>query len=456
MASGGEPKRRRLRYYEKGNSSDVPKSTLAHYRAINSSTSSENTELSSQSLPSTIAAHVSDSESRTRASSVHSDSDLAGSETPPGVTYDDDDVYDDDVYDDDELYSSSDDEHNADDTETADGGQYVDENIPPPDAMSQEDFLAAGLREFGSQTLPHSTTTKAEAIALMMSFVSANGLSWKALDDLVKMGNIFFAPAADVFPRSKYLFRKLWRSKTENLVEYHYYCTSCSDLLSCRSGTDSLLCPTCEKESKAKELKKSGAFFVTLKMHEQLKQVISQTKAMLHDSFSSMPSSEPVVIADITSAKTHCQLRASGHLGASDLTLTVNTDGSPVFSSSGASIWPIQFTINELPVPERFEHSTLAGLWFGKGHPNMALFLNKFVEDINSMEPVVWEHQGTCHSSKALVICFSVDAPARSAVQNCVLFKGYFGCPWCLIKGDYIEGENIALEFSTVAKKFIQ
>ncbi|CAN7981164.1 unnamed protein product [Ixodes pacificus] len=245
------------------------------------------------------------------------------------------------------------------------------------------------------------------------------------------MGSIFFAPAADVFPRSKYLFRKLWGSKTEKLVD---------DLLSSRDGMDSLFCPTCEEENKANELKRSGAFFVTLKMHEQLKQVISETKAMLHDSISSMPSSESVVIADITSAKTHCQLRASGRLGASDLTLTVNTDGSPVFSSSGASIWPIQFTVNELPVSQRFEHCTLAGLWFGKGHPNMALFLNKFVEDINSMEPVVWEHQGTRHSSRAFVICFSVDAQARSAVQNCVLFNGYFGCPWCLIKGDYIEG----------------
>lgn len=145
MASGGEPKRRRLRYYEKGNSFDFPKSTMAHYRAINSLTSSANTELSSQSLPSTIAVHVSDRESRTRASSVHSDSEPAGSESPPGGTYDEDD----------ELYSSSDEEHSADDTETADEGQYVDENNPPPDAMSEEEFLSAGLCEFGLETLPH-------------------------------------------------------------------------------------------------------------------------------------------------------------------------------------------------------------------------------------------------------------------------------------------------------------
>ncbi|CAN7944676.1 unnamed protein product [Ixodes hexagonus] len=175
-------------------------------------------------------------------------------------------------------------------------------------------------------------------------------------------------------------------------------------------------------------------------MHEQLKQVIIQTKAFLHDSLSKVSTSDPTLITDITEGKTHRQLRAAGLLGNSDLTLTVNTDGSPVFSSSGASIWPIQFTGNELPVPQRFDHCTLAGLWFGKGHPNMALFLTKFVEDINGMEPVIWEHGGTRHSSRAFVLCFSVDAPARSAVQNCVLFNGYFGCPWCLIKGVYIEG----------------
>lgn len=39
------------------------------------------------------------------------------------------------------------------------------------------------------------------------------------------------------------------------------------------------------------------------------------------------------------------------------------------------------------------------------------------------------------------VLCVSVDAPARAAVQNMVTFNGYFGCTWCLIRGEHREAE---------------
>lgn len=432
MASGEEPKRRRLMYLEEGNPLDVPKSTLAHYRVA---APSGNLVDSRACEPSTRA-HASVSvnfASESPLSSVICDSPVSGS----NLTNEDQEQASSTTPETHEDFSgdSSLDDFNVDgderipgNTDTSSSGSDFDD-FPHPDAMSEEDFLAAGLRQFGSETLPHSTTTKAEALAMMMSFLSANGLSWKALDDLLKMSNTFFAPVSDVFPRSKYLFRKMWASKTDDLVDYHYYCNTCNDLLSPCDGEDNLICPTCDKESKAKQLKRAGSFFVTIKMHEQLKQVISKTKDALQTNLARIASSDSSLITDITEGRTHCQLRSSGILGTSDLTVTVNTDGSPVFSSSGVSIWPIQFTVNELPVSLRFQHCTLAGLWFGKEHPDMTLFLAKFVEGINCMPPVLWEHAGNLHSSRAYVICLCVDAPARSAVQNCVLFNGYFGCP---------------------------
>ncbi|CAN7984370.1 unnamed protein product, partial [Ixodes hexagonus] len=97
------------------------------------------------------------------------------------------------------------------------------------------------------------------------------------------------------------------------------------------------------------------------------------------------------------------------------------------------------FLVNELPVAERFQHCTVAGLWFGKGHPSMTLFLEQFVEGINNMSPVVWEHEGITHTSQAYVVCWCLDAPARAAVQNCILYNGYIGCPWCLTRGEYLD-----------------
>ncbi|KAG0442803.1 hypothetical protein HPB47_015604 [Ixodes persulcatus] len=310
---------------------------------------------------------------------------------------------------------------------------------PPP--VSEEDALAAGLRAFGTETLPHSTTTKAAAVAMIMALVASEGLSWKGLDNLLLMVNAFFHPEPAVLPQSKYLFRKLWAAETESAAAYHFYCRSCNDLL--EVAEDDGICPTCEASNKLKDVKKDGDFFVFLDVNKQLNHIIQMNKPALHEKLSGVArhrESDASVISDITQAEAYVKLRSSGTLQGSDLTLTVNTDGSP-------------FTVNELPVPQRFKVSALAGLWFGRGHPNMTLFLGKFVEGVTTMEPVLWQHEDTQHSSRAYVLCCCVDAPARSSVQNIVLYNGYYGCPWCLIKGDYIDGSLRFLSFDDAPER---
>lgn len=81
------------------------------------------------------------------------------------------------------------------------------------------------------------------------------------------------------------------------------------------------------------------------------------------------------VLHDITDGRAYKDLREKNSVGHDDVTLTVNTDGSPVLSSFGASLWPIQFIVSELIPHERFKHCTLAGLWFRKNHPNMRVSL---------------------------------------------------------------------------------
>ncbi|XP_040073253.1 uncharacterized protein LOC115332464 [Ixodes scapularis] len=325
-----------------------------------------------------------------------------------------------------------------------------EETTERPPLVDEGDLIAASLRAFGAETLPHSTTTKAAAVAMIMAFVASEGLTWKGLDNLLVMINFFFAPEPAVLPPSKYLFRKLWGSETESAVVRHYYCRACNDLLDI--AEEAGICPTCEKTTSLNDAKKDGAFFVVLDIHKQLNHVVQRSKPALHTKLTQVARDPGTAstITDITDGQAYAKLKASGTVQGSDLTLTVSTDGSPVFTSSGASVWPIQFTVNELPVPERFRLSTLAGLWFGKGHPNMTLFLGKFVEGVNAMEPVLWQHQATRHSSKAFVLCFCLDAPARSSVQNIVLFNGYFGCPWCHIKGDYVDGSLRFLSFEDV------
>lgn len=83
-------------------------------------------------------------------------------------------------------------------------------NGPVPQFHDTE-LLAQCVRHFGNKTLPSSSTTLAEAVVLIMAFVVAHGLTWSAVDDLLKLVDALFGHRPSGLPRSKYLFRKLDR-----------------------------------------------------------------------------------------------------------------------------------------------------------------------------------------------------------------------------------------------------
>ncbi|KAG0444676.1 hypothetical protein HPB47_013520, partial [Ixodes persulcatus] len=411
MADAPPTRRRRLMYMEKGGSSSIPKSTLCRMRKEGLSG----------------LGSLGSSQDSGDAASDACDVGSSGHDTSVGH------ISESDIASDELELSDVDVESTSFPSAEPSGGD------PRAGAATATDALTSALREFGREGLPHSCTTKGEAVAMVMSLMVAGGLSWADLDNLLVVINTMFAPAADVLPRSKYLFRKLWTKQTDALIQYHFYCTCCCDRMTGTPDSEELTCQTCSHRTSARQLKNEGAFFVTLNMHDQLQHVITKTKTFLQDALTKVPP-PPGDISDVTEGRACREMRSSGTLNNDDVTLTVNTDGSPVFSSSGASVWPIQFLVNELPAPERFKHCTLAGLWFGKGHPNMALFLEQFVDGLNSMDPVVWEQDGLSHASRAYILCWCLDAPARAAVQNCTLFNGYIGCPWCLTRGEHLDG----------------
>lgn len=67
------------------------------------------------------------------------------------------------------------------------------------------------------------------------------------------------------------------------------------------------------------------------------------------------------------------------------VTAIFNTDGAPRFESSQDSIWPIQIQINELPPQSRLKNVITCGMWFGKNKPEMSIFLNIFVKEMNKI-----------------------------------------------------------------------
>ncbi|KAG0417210.1 hypothetical protein HPB47_005793, partial [Ixodes persulcatus] len=268
--------------------------------------------------------------------------------------------------------------------------------------LDNDSLLERCLAEFGSATLPNSTTTKAAAVAMLMSIVSANSLTWTLLEQLLGFVDMLFGATAHVLPRSKYLFRKLWYSRTSAVAKKYPYCESCTGLLE-SSTTSGLICAACNISYNEETVLKAGSYFTILDVGEQLKHVISKEKKELSENIGKIEAalSQPEV-TDVTTASSYRCLKQDGVLKKGDLTLIVNTDGSPVFKSSRSSIWPVQFSVSELPPKIRFTSTTLAGLWFGRKHPNMSVFMKTFAENVVATPPIKWSYEGADYTSRCI------------------------------------------------------
>lgn len=70
----------------------------------------------------------------------------------------------------------------------------------------------------------------------------------------------------------------------------------------------------------------------------------------------------------------------------------------------------------------------------------MDIFQGAFVEAMNTLSEndFTLEHQGTEKIFKAFCICCAVDSVARAPMQGLTQFNGYYGCNWCLQKGERV------------------
>ncbi|KAH7932922.1 hypothetical protein HPB49_004901 [Dermacentor silvarum] len=125
----------------------------------------------------------------------------------------------------------------------------VEDGSPP--RLIEEEILATTFAAFSSEKLPNLGTSKAGAAAMAMSFAVAHGLTWTALGDLAALVNSI--TGADVLPRNKYAFRKLWSTKKSDLVNYWYLCDVCKALWKVAmhyalSVAPKKMCPLCIQE----------------------------------------------------------------------------------------------------------------------------------------------------------------------------------------------------------------
>ena len=83
----------------------------------------------------------------------------------------------------------------------------------------------------------------------------------------------------------------------------------------------------------------------------------------------------------------------------------------------------------------------LAGLWFGKDKPNMPIFLEPCVDQMNKLSSkgvqCIINGVEKCINVFTLICC--VDSVARAPVQGFTQFNGAYGCGQCLYPGEWVQ-----------------
>ncbi|KAH7974017.1 hypothetical protein HPB49_008412 [Dermacentor silvarum] len=138
------------------------------------------------------------------------------------------------------------------------------------------------------------------------------------------------------------------------------------------------------------------------------------------------------VMSDITDVN-YNDYKMRQRIYGTDLTLTLNSDGSPVFNSSNYSIWPVQLALNELPPRLCWNNIMTQVLWYGKEHPDMTRALQAFVRQLQELNKtgLTRTFANTIVKSKVFCICCA-DSPARAAMQHRVQFNGLLWMPLVL------------------------
>jgi len=278
---------------------------------------------------------------------------------------------------------------------------------------------------------PGCRITVFESALLLMAFFLHFKLSYRCMTFLMKLLELHL-PAHNNMIKSVYLLKKYFSFDSLGRKE-HKFCVACKIIVATEN------CENCNSRN-------FDSFFI-FDMESQFKKLFSR----------------PQFLADLTK-RTHLMVPdnllhhiTDGSLYKSvktqfqsvyDFSLMLYTDGMNIFNSSKCAIWPLVFTIIELPTPCRtLPHNIIfGGLWCSKLKPNFDLFLKPIYEQFqkfkNGLNFTLPNRENIV--VRPFLLCFTADKPAKASVLKMVGHGGRFGCSRCLIKGEGVKVDGQA------------
>lgn len=299
----------------------------------------------------------------------------------------------------------------------------------------QEDKEQEEPEDEGSKPLyAGAPVTLVESMLLVLVYAMKHQLTGVALTDLLVLISLH-CMIPNVCKTSLYLFNKFFKNITTSL-KLHRFCSKCYYLL---EDEEVQICPICQRSLSSRS---SVSYFIEIPLIEQLRDMFLREN--FYDDLQyrfNRRKKNGENIEDIYDGKLYKEFSKEGGFLSSpnNISLFWYTDGIPLFKSSSMSLWPLFFTVNELPYKKRTlkENVLIAGLWFGDSKPCMGTFLKPFNQTLEELKDGfdVQLSDGSNKRVKAMLIGGTCDMPAKSQVLNMIQFNGAFGCPKCLQPG---------------------
>lgn len=222
------------------------------------------------------------------------------------------------------------------------------EDLPENDPFQQIGFDT----DMDSVLISAGTTTRAEAVLMVMSYAARHNITGTQLDDMLKLINSLFGK--EILPRSKYMFNKIFKNNSD-IVEFHFYCKTCKIYIGAQEDIKAkniTECVNCKTPIEANSLN-SGSFFINIPIAPQIQTLLETPEIQNNINYKQQRPQRDQVISDIYDGEMYKNLSRPGGVLShpNNLSYIFNSDGSPIYKSSKFSIWPIQLHLNELPPP---------------------------------------------------------------------------------------------------------
>jgi hypothetical protein len=114
-----------------------------------------------------------------------------------------------------------------------------------------------------------------------------------------------------------------------------------------------------------------------------------------------------------------------------ELEISLNVDGLPLFKNSATSFWPVLCAVHNVYPAEIFP----LALACGSGKPSDLEFLTDVVADFKFL--LMGGLQVDSRTVKIRIRCIVCDAPARAMVKAVKMYSGYEGCDKCVQLGEW-------------------